>query len=461
MSYLQLLKKSVFSKKISTLEPLEIIMLTRFKNHLLSVYPAIESKKLLLAVSGGIDSMVLLDLIHKLRLDLAVAHCNFNLRGQESDADQSFVEKYCKERNITFHTQLFDTAQYAEKYKTSIQIAARELRYNWFFELKNIYNYDYILTAHHLDDSVETFLINLTRGTGLEGLVGITDNKDIIRPLLIFSRQEIELYAQQFNLEWREDKTNASDKYLRNKIRHHIVPILKELNPNFLESFANTTEFLKQNLAFSDEMMQQILFNILNKEDDVIGLNISKLKKYKNYKFILYKWLASYGFTAWDDIYDLVDAQSGKFVESHSYRLLKNREELILHPKENYVENQEFWISELGAISYPLSLKLTEVSHIDSTLDSNAVYVDKKLLNFPLKLGKWKEGEYFYPLGMQGKKKKISKFFKDEKLSILDKQNTWILYSDNQVVWIIGKRLDERFKVTTNTTTILKIEYKL
>ncbi len=436
-------------------------MLTRFKNHLFSAYPNIESKKLLLTVSGGIDSMVLLDLIHKLHLDLAVAHCNFKLRGEESDADQHFVEKYCKKRNISFHAQLFDTAQYAEKYKTSIQIAARELRYNWFFELKNTYNYDYILTAHHLDDSVETFLINLTRGTGLEGLVGITDNNDIIRPLLIFSKEELQHYAEQQNIEWREDKSNASDKYLRNKIRHHIVPILKELNPNFLESFANTTEFLKQNLAFTDEMIQQILFNVLNKEGSATSLNISKLKKYKNYKFILYKWLSVYGFTAWEDIYDLVQAQSGKFVESYSHRLIKNRDELILHPKENLIENQEFFISELDQISYPINLKLTEVSQIDSTSGSNAVYVDKKLLNFPLKLGKWQEGEYFYPSGMQGKMKKISKFFKDEKLSILDKQNTWILYSDDQIVWIVGRRLDERFKVTTNTTTILKIEYTL
>lgn len=436
-------------------------MLTRFKNHLFSAYPNIESKKLLLTVSGGIDSMVLLDLIHKLHLDLAVAHCNFKLRGEESDADQHFVEKYCKKRNISFHAQLFDTAQYAEKYKTSIQIAARELRYNWFFELKNTYNYDYILTAHHLDDSVETFLINLTRGTGLEGLVGITDNNDIIRPLLIFSKEELQHYAEQQNIEWREDKSNASDKYLRNKIRHHIVPILKELNSNFLESFANTTEFLKQNLAFTDEMIQQILFNVLNKEGSATSLNISKLKKYKNYKFILYKWLSVYGFTAWEDIYDLVQAQSGKFVESYSHRLIKNRDELILHPKENLIENQEFFISELDQISYPINLKLTEVSQIDSTSGSNAVYVDKKLLNFPLKLGKWQEGEYFYPSGMQGKMKKISKFFKDEKLSILDKQNTWILYSDDQIVWIVGRRLDERFKVTTNTTTILKIEYTL
>lgn len=436
-------------------------MLTRFKNHLFSAYPNIESKKLLLTVSGGIDSMVLLDLIHKLHLDLAVAHCNFKLRGEESDADQHFVEKYCKERNISFHTQSFDTTPYAEKHKTSIQIAARELRYKWFFELKNTYNYDYILTAHHLDDSVETFLINLTRGTGLEGLVGITDNNDIIRPLLIFSKEELQHYAEQQNIEWREDKSNASDKYLRNKIRHHIVPILKELNSNFLESFANTTEFLKQNLAFTDEMIQQILFNVLNKEGSATSLNISKLKKYKNYKFILYKWLSVYGFTAWEDIYDLVQAQSGKFVESYSHRLIKNRDELILHPKENLIENQEFFISELDQISYPINLKLTEVSQIDSTSGSNAVYVDKKLLNFPLKLGKWQEGEYFYPSGMQGKMKKISKFFKDEKLSILDKQNTWILYSDDQIVWIVGRRLDERFKVTTNTTTILKIEYTL
>lgn len=436
-------------------------MLTEFQKTLSDKYDLPPNKKLLLAISGGIDSMVLLDLAVKSKLNFAVAHCNFNLRGKESDKDQKFITDYCQTNKIQLYLKLFDTNQYATANKTSIQIAARELRYEWFFEIKNTLGYHYIITAHHLDDNLETFMINLLRGTGIEGLVGIQENKGVIRPLLHFSRAEIEKYAATEHIKWREDASNASDNYLRNKLRHHAIPLLKELNPEFLSAFQKTTNYLKEVQDFSKEAIEIMLATILEEKKDSVVLDIEKLKPYKNYKFILYNWLANYGFSAWQDIYDLIDAQSGKFVFSEKYTLLKNRNELVLSTTKTIDTNSVYPIEDANTnIDFPISLTFTEVDCIPKEIGVNEIFVDKSLLNFPIFVGKCKEGAYFYPFGMQGKKKKLSKFFKDMKLSLFGKENSWILYSDKQVVWVIGMRADERFKVTDCTTSILKIEFK-
>ncbi|MFA5556102.1 MAG: tRNA lysidine(34) synthetase TilS [Flavobacteriaceae bacterium] len=445
---------------MSNLVPQFFVMLTEFQSQLSEKYKQISSKKLLLTISGGIDSMVLLELMQKSKLKISVAHCNFGLRGEESDLDEKFVTDYCIQNNIPFYIKRFDTQKYATQNKQSIQIAARELRYGWFFELKKEHKFDYIVTAHHLDDSLETFLINLSRGTGIEGLTGIRENENIIRPLLKFSRKQIEDYATKNHTKWREDASNQSDKYLRNSIRHNIVPLLKELTPDFLNSFSKTTNYLQEVQAFSDEVSEEILNELSLQFKDYSALKINDLTYYKNYKFLLYKWLYKYGFTAWNDIYNLVEAKSGKFVETKDFRLLKNRDELILFEKNKEFIPEEFLISE-DKITYPIHLQFTTVNQISEPTSPNVIYIDKNMLKFPLTVRKYKEGEYFYPFGMQGKRKKLSKFFKDEKLSILDKERIWILLSDNQVVWVIGQRLDERFKVTSNTTSILRIEYLL
>jgi len=438
-------------------------MFTKFTKQLFKKYNSIAGKNLLLAVSGGIDSMVLLDLMVKNQMNIAVAHCNFFLRGAESDFDQEFVSDYCEKNHISLYIKQFDTKKYAETNKKSIQVAARELRYNWFFELKNKHNFDYICTAHHLDDSVETFFINLLRGTGIDGLVGIGENESIIRPLLDFSKTEIEKYASENNLKWREDSSNNSDKYERNNLRHNVIPILKKLNPNFSHSFSNTIEHLKEIQSFSDEFSEKVIKKLVFVGNNDNYLNVEELLNYKNYKFILYKWLSPYGFTAWNDIYNLVYSQSGKFVETDEYKLLKNRNELILYPKNKNFHENLFFISENQTeINLPIKLKITlKKTHSFNINNKKTAYVDKEKLKFPLVIRKYKEGEYFCPFGMDGQKKKISKFLKDEKLSVLEKENTWIVSSDNQVVWIIGQRLDERFKITENTTSILKIDYLL
>lgn len=434
-------------------------MQQKFLSHINQNFPFLNGKKLLLATSGGLDSMVMVDLFHKLNYSIAIAHCNFQLRGVESFEDQAFVQNYSEVNNIeTFVTQ-FDTGAFAEDYKLSTQVAARELRYSWFYELSETENFDYILTAHHADDNLETFLINVVRGTGLDGLTGIPAQNDIvIRPLLIFSRQEIEYYAKENNIEWREDSSNASDKYLRNKIRHNLVPILKELNPDFLSAFQKTQKYLQESKTMAEDASIMIYQQVAAENGEDIHFDLNQLKKLPNYKSYLYQWLNEFGFSAWDDIYDLVESQSGKQVFSNEFRLLKNRDFLILSPINFVDESEEYFINKnQKEVKFPLNLSFCKVNDI-SKESNTTIFVDEDKLWFPLVLRRWKEGDSFQPFGMEGKSKKLSKFFKDEKLSLIEKENVWLLCSDNQIVWVVGFRQDENFKIRTTTKKILKIQ---
>lgn len=403
--------------------------------------------------------MVLLHLLKQLPYEIAVLHCNFQLRGLESFGDQKFIEDYCDQNKIPVFITQFDTEAFAKDYKLSTQVAARELRYSWFYELLESENFDYILTAHHADDNLETFIINLTRGTGLDGLTGIPEQNDkIIRPLLPFSRDEILQYAQENKIEWREDSSNASNKYLRNKIRHDLVPVLKEINPNFLNAFQKTQSFLQESQEMVEDASIMIYQQVAKEVGDDIHFDLKQLKKLPNYKSYLYQWLHEFGFIAWNDIYDLAEGQSGKQVFSDGFRLLKNRDTFILSPISEASEEEKYEINESDTdVNFPLNLKLCQVD--DITIDSNkAIFVDAEKIQFPLVLRKWNEGDVFLPFGMNGKSKKVSKLFKDEKLSLIEKEKTWILCSDNQIVWIVGIRQDERFKIENTTNKILKIE---
>jgi tRNA(Ile)-lysidine synthase len=436
-------------------------MLDKLKSDLRLKYSFLEGKRLLLAVSGGIDSMVLVNVFKRLNYEIAVAHCNFKLRENESDADESFVESFCESSSIPIYIKKFDTKIYSENKKLSIQLAARELRYKWFYEELENLKFDYIVTAHHLDDTLETFIINLSRGTGLDGLIGIPSQNDkIVRPFLPFSREEIQKYATENALQWREDSSNASDKYLRNKIRHHVVPVLKEINPNFLDSFHKTLNYLiqAQSIVFDGK---QLVYQDMTEEYDnqTIHIDLKKLLTLPNYDAYLYQWLHPFGFTAWDDIKGLVFAQSGKQVFSENYCLLKNRNHLIVSPKTIDTISEEYFIAkDQKDVKLPLNISICKVSDISNT-HSNTIFVDEDKLLFPLSIRKWREGDTFYPIGMKGKKK-LSKYFKDEKMSLLDKANQWILCSENQIVWIIGKRQDERFKITETTTKIVQITHQ-
>ena len=260
-------------------------MLENFQNHLSHFFPFLDGKKLLLAISGGIDSMVMTDLFQKSGIEIGLAHCNFQLRGIESFEDEKFVRQSAEEKGIPIFVTHFDTKAFAEDYKLSTQVAARELRYNWFGELLAEENFDYLLTAHHADDNVETFLINLSRGTGLDGLTGIPHQNDkIVRPLLHFTRAEIEAYAKANSVKWREDSSNATDNYLRNKIRHHIVPLLKELNPDFLSAFQNTQKYLQQSQGLAEDAAIMVYQQVAQEANEEIHFNLKKLKQLPNYQ---------------------------------------------------------------------------------------------------------------------------------------------------------------------------------
>jgi tRNA(Ile)-lysidine synthase len=290
-------------------------------------------------------------------------------------------------------------------------------------------------------------------------LTGIPEQNDkVIRPILILSRQELEQYARENNIQWREDSSNASDKYLRNKIRHNLVPILKELNPDFLSSFQKTQTYLQESQTMAEDASIMVYQQVAKENGEDIHFDLNQLKKLPNYKSYLYQWLNEYGFSAWDDIYDLVDGQSGKQVFSNKFRLLKNRDFLILSPINLEVDIEEYFIyKNQKEVNIPLNLSFCKVADI-SLVPNTTIFVDEDKLWFPLDLRRWKKGDSFQPLGMEGKSKKLSKFFKDQKLSLIEKEKIWILCSDNQIVWIVGLRQDERFKVKNTTKNILKIQ---
>ncbi|MBW4360995.1 tRNA lysidine(34) synthetase TilS [Flavobacterium taihuense] len=434
-------------------------MKNTLQNHIDKEIPFLKQKKLLLAVSGGLDSMVLLDLFLELEYDITIAHCNFQLRGVESFGDQKFIQDYAEAHAIPIFVTQFDTEAFSKDYKLSTQVAARELRYNWFYELLDTEKFDFILTAHHADDNLETFLINLTRGTGLEGLTGIPEQNDkIIRPLLFSSRLEIENYAKQHNIQWREDSSNASDKYLRNKIRHHLIPVLKELNPNLITSFLKTESYLQESLAMVEDAAVMVYQQVASEEGDTIHFDLNQLLKLPNYRSYLYQWLKEFGFTAWNDIYDLVDSQSGKQVFAVDFRLLKDRDFLILSPIIHSETQKEFFVNENQTeVKIPLNISFSKVTDI-SVATNKTIFVDADQLVYPLLLRNWKTGDVFMPFGMDGRSKKVSKLFKDEKLSLIEKENTWLLCSNDQIVWIVGMRADHRFRTTNATQNILKID---
>ena len=437
-------------------------MLAQFSKHINTHFSFLKDKKLLIAVSGGIDSVVLTALLHQLNFTVLLAHCNFRLRGDDADQDEKFVKQLAKQFQVPVFTKSFETEKFAKQKKLSIQLAARKLRYNWFDKLVKDHKLDYILTAHHADDNLETFLINTVRGTGLDGLTGIPEkNKNILRPLLPFTRGQIEDYAKNDNITWREDNTNTETKYLRNKIRHDVIPVLKELNPNLLTSFGQTIENLMGSRQIIDDRITSVKKTVvIPAQAGIQKFNIGNIEKLNSPKAYLYELLKNYGFTEWNDVSDLLEAQSGKQVLSKTHRLVKDREYLLLAELEENKQERTYSLleSETEFKIQDFKLKLSNVKTLNPKSETlNSIYLDKDKLKFPLIVRKWKNGDYFYPLGMQGKKK-LSKYFKDKKMSILQKEKMWLLCSDNQIIWIIGKRLDDRFKIKNTTTNILKIE---
>ena len=431
-------------------------MFDAFLKHISNNFPILFKSRVLLAVSGGIDSVVLLHLLKKAGVDFAIAHCNFSLRGKESDQDAIFVEELARALNVPIYIQRFNTKAFALENKVSTQMAARELRYAWFKEVCAEHNLSHTVIAHHAQDDLETFLINISRASGIEGLTGMTENSDfILRPLLPFSRDQIAVYAEQHAIIWREDSSNSTDNYLRNHLRHHAIPALNEASPDFLTQFKKTQTYLQESATLLEDYTAFLFSKIVTQSFKGYELNIPQLLEVPNTKLVLYQLLKGFEFKDWDTIYDLLTAQSGKQVIAGKHRLIRDREVLLL--TEHKVEDQEEFevTSKDSLINIPgLTLKIDEASQFDIK-DNNAAFFDNDQLEFPLTVRKWKEGDIFYPYGMHGKKK-ISKYFKDNKFSTLDKESTWLLCSGEDIIWIVGERTDNRYKIKSGTTKLVK-----
>lgn len=433
-------------------------MQQKFELHLQQNHPYLLTEKFLIAISGGIDSVVLAHLCYQADLNFALAHCNFQLRGKESDEDENFIRRLGKELKTEVFVQKFDTARFVKK-DASIQLIAREQRYQWFDQLLKKTDYSYILTAHHLDDDIETFFINLLRGSGLKGLTGIPpENKKIIRPLLKFSKQELIKFAQENLIKWREDQTNFSDDYLRNRIRNHIIPVLEEENPNFKNSFSQTQSFLKDAFLLNEDYRKLLKTEISHQENNFIFFDIEKIQSLPNKEAVIYLLFNAYGFTAWRDIENLLNAESGKMVLSKTHRLLKDKNFLVLD-KNNSSEKAEITIQkEEKLINFPAGKLICENVINVSEFDNQIAYLAAEKLEYPLKLRIWKPGDRFQPLGMKGHKN-LSDFLKDEKLNLFEKENVWVLLSNETIVWVVGHRIHDAFKIKDGINKILKIKW--
>lgn len=422
------------------------------------------SAKLLLTVSGGMDSMVMLDVIPDAGYFCEAAHCNFNLRGEESDGDALLVEKECEKRGIVLHVRSFNTKEYAAEKGISIEMAARELRYTWFHELLEQRGLDYMITAHHGDDAIETFFLNLVRGTGIKGLSGMRFvNGKVVRPFLNLSRKDIEEYTGKMNIEYRHDSSNDEVRYLRNKVRHEILPRFKEMNPSF---FSTMTDNLKR-LAEVEELLEAEVERFREasvvEEHGKVLIPISRLEEHSQKSAVLYELLRPYGFSSGsiDDIIRSLRGIPGKQFYSHTHRLIRDRFNLILFEITETVEEEKYIDSDTEEIKSPLHLKLRTFKkpedHSFST-DPLVAHFDADAVDFPLVLRRWKQGDSFRPLGMKGFKK-LSDFFVDRKLSIADKEEVWVLQSGDDIMWIAGMRIDDRFKITDRTKKILEIKF--
>ena len=379
-------------------------MLKEFEAHIRDSFPELLHEPSLLACSGGLDSVVLTHLFISLKIDFELAHCNFQLRGKESSEDEKFVENLANKYNIKYNIIRFDTVNYANKYKLSIQVAARNLRYAWFTQLAEEKNLTSVITAHHADDSLETFLINLSRGTGVQGLTGIPERSGIVlRPLLKFSRSQIDAHASKHQLNWREDSSNEDVYYLRNKIRHEIIPKLKELHPAFLKNFKETQRNLKGSASMLQNYLDGLKSVLFVERLSGWEISVKSLERLHPSSDHLYALFSEYGFTELNNLKDLLRARSGKQLQSKTHRLIKDRDVLLLIRLEDKERSSyEIELNE-GEINIPVPMQIERVSKIDE-LSKRILYVDKETLNHRLQLRKWEKGDYFYPLGMKGKK---------------------------------------------------------
>ena len=434
----------------------------KFKNFLQEKCKITDNTPILVALSGGADSMALLHLLLKSGYNCIAAHCNFSLRGIESDEDEQFVRKTCEQWNVECFTKKFDTYIYAKENKISVEMAARDLRYEWFYELADKLNIDFIATGHHGDDSVETFLLNLVRGTGLRGLTGISPQKDkLIRPLLFATSDEIKAYCAENKITYRTDSTNDDTKFVRNKIRHKLIPLFKEINPSFFRTMHNNMEYLKEVSYLYENEIEKVKKKIVSEDGDMLLISKQKLQDYSLKNSFLFELLREKGFsgTMIDNIIDSLGKTSGKQFLTEKYRLIIDRHNLILTTLKKSDSKTYYIESDNSLIDTPIQLKLKIFERTTDFIiskDPKIACFDADLLKFPLTFRHPQVGDRFKPLGMNSFKK-LSDFFIDEKFTSIEKEQTWLLLNNSEIVWIIGKRIDNRYKIRKNTNRILEI----
>ena len=439
--------------------------LQRFEQYLSKECRVSSSDRVLIAVSGGSDSMCLLHLLIQLRMDIAIVHCNFQLRGHESDEDENFVRQQAEKYSIPCFVKKFNTSEYAQITGVSIQEAARELRYAYFEQIRQTHRYQWVATAHHADDSIETFFINLIRGTGLKGITGIKPiNQTLIRPLLFAFRNEIEQYCNENQIPFRTDSSNFSDKYLRNYLRHHIIPAFEQLNPAFRSTMLRNMANFQQAAKIYQHYVSHELNPIAQYQPDgLITLSIKKITEQPSPSLALLELLQPFGFSpdTCNEIFRTLEGETGKEFFSTTHRLVRDRDQLVIAKKTDD-PNVKFYIEkDVKTVTQPIHLNLMEYNASDYTIkdNPNIAALDADKIAFPLLLRHWQKGDYFIPLGMKNFKK-LSDFFIDLKLSRIHKDRLWILANGQDIVWIVGLRIDDRYKLTPKTKRVLEIHWE-
>lgn len=429
---------------------------------------SLTTHRYLLAVSGGLDSVVLCQLSKEAGINFAIAHCNFGLRGAESERDENFVRSLGQKFGVEIFVKKFDANALAAEQKLSVQEAARNLRYAWFEEIREGKGFAYTLLAHHANDNIETLLINFFRGTGLDGLTGMPDEKKeahCLRPMLHIKRSEIESYAKERRLQWVEDSSNVSNKYTRNFFRNELLPQIKTVFPQAEENLLGNIERMQQTAKLYREMVGDLKKKICEKKGEEVHIPVLKLMKYKDTS-LLYEVIRDFGFGEGhvEELIKLAEAPSGKYIANENYRIIRHRAWFIIAPKniaaQTVVIEKDDQIVHFDNQALRIKSKIAEKLSLDK---SKAIaQLDAAEVHFPLLLRKWKKGDYFYPLGMQ-KKKKLARFFIDQKLSQTEKEKVWVVESHKRIIWIVGHRIDDRFKITEKTKNVLSLtqEYQV
>ena len=436
----------------------------------------------MLAVSGGVDSVVLCELCKQSGFDFTILHCNFQLRGEESERDEKFVRGLGKKYDVEVKVKKFETEQYALKNKMSIQEAARELRYEWFREIVDSSAFSvqrhglitdhssliiHLLTAHHADDNAETVLMNFCRGSGLHGLTGIPASfGNVKRPLLSFTKDELVQFAKENKLAFVEDSSNLSSKYTRNLFRNEVIPAISKVYPEVKANLVDNTHRFKEIEKLYKVAVGDIKKRLVKQKDNEYHIPIKQLMGYNN-RALIYEIIADFNFTEKqiDEVIKLANSDSGKYVESpqSNYRIIRHRHWFIISPIQTFqaatiiIEEKDKAVNfregklEIEGFQNSSRLRRDKIQNSDSI-----ACLDAKEISYPLILRKWKTGDYFYPLGMK-KKKKLSRFFIDQKLSKTEKEKAWVIEMNKKIIWVVGKRIDDRFKITDKTKAVLQI----